>query len=189
MLIGKPVFTGKTTLEQIEVIIALVGKPKQEDVDAGVYGRLYAATMLQSMRPPESGWEEELPEEQLKARWEAYILEKNASALAPAPVKLQDGTESRQERDDQVDLLSRLMCFNPMQRLTVQDGLEHPYVSPFKDPDTEGVAPQTVTTFNPATSKEMKDDEKFEKNRYRGELRELIKFGRKSPSWRPRGAS
>jgi mitogen-activated protein kinase 7 len=36
-----------------------------------------------------------------------------------------------------LDLLSRLLNFNPEKRITVQEALEHPYLKDLHDPDDE----------------------------------------------------
>ncbi|KAK7184616.1 mitogen-activated protein kinase [Paraphaeosphaeria sporulosa] len=39
-----------------------------------------------------------------------------------------------------LDLLERLLAFNPVKRITVEDALKHPYLEPYHDPDDEPTA-------------------------------------------------
>jgi mitogen-activated protein kinase 1/3 len=39
-----------------------------------------------------------------------------------------------------LDLLDKLLTFNPIKRITVEDALKHPYLEPYHDPDDEPTA-------------------------------------------------
>jgi mitogen-activated protein kinase 1/3 len=39
-----------------------------------------------------------------------------------------------------LDLLEKLLAFNPAKRITVEDALRHPYLEPYHDPDDEPTA-------------------------------------------------
>jgi serine/threonine protein kinase len=39
-----------------------------------------------------------------------------------------------------LDLLERLLSFNPVKRITVEEALKHPYLEPYHDPDDEPTA-------------------------------------------------
>lgn len=39
-----------------------------------------------------------------------------------------------------LDLLDRLLAFNPVKRITVEEALKHPYLEPYHDPDDEPTA-------------------------------------------------
>lgn len=39
-----------------------------------------------------------------------------------------------------LDLLERLLAFNPVKRITVEEALKHPYLEPYHDPDDEPTA-------------------------------------------------
>ena len=39
-----------------------------------------------------------------------------------------------------LDLLEKLLAFNPVKRISVEDALKHPYLEPYHDPDDEPTA-------------------------------------------------
>lgn len=39
-----------------------------------------------------------------------------------------------------LDLLEKLLAFNPVKRITVEEALKHPYLEPYHDPDDEPTA-------------------------------------------------
>ncbi len=48
-----------------------------------------------------------------------------------------------------LDLLERLLAFNPTKRITVEQALQHPYLEPYHDPDDEpGAAPIPESFFD-----------------------------------------
>lgn len=46
-----------------------------------------------------------------------------------------------------LDLLDRLLAFNPAKRITVEEALRHPYLEPYHDPDDEPTAPAIPESF------------------------------------------
>eukprot|EP00170_Pyropia_yezoensis_P003617 contig_15119_g3627 len=70
-----------------------------------------------------------------------------ASLPATAPIPLRNLLPGAPE--DALDLLSRLLCFNPAIRLSATEALEHPYVASFHEPALEGVAGDDVLAGGP----------------------------------------
>ena len=46
-----------------------------------------------------------------------------------------------------LDLLEKLLAFNPTKRITVEEALRHPYLEPYHDPDDEPTAPPIPEGF------------------------------------------
>ena len=46
-----------------------------------------------------------------------------------------------------LDLLEKLLAFNPAKRISVEDALRHPYLEPYHDPDDEPTAPPIPDGF------------------------------------------
>lgn len=85
LLLGKPVFPGTSTLNQLDRVMELIGRPTQDDIEA--IDCPLASTMLESLPPT-------------KHR------------------KLRDLFPTAS--DDALDLLRKLMQFNPHKRLTAE---------------------------------------------------------------------
>jgi mitogen-activated protein kinase 1/3 len=46
-----------------------------------------------------------------------------------------------------LDLLEKLLAFNPNKRITVEEALRHPYLEPYHDPEDEPTAPPIPDEF------------------------------------------
>uniref|UniRef100_A0A8C1GGC1 Mitogen-activated protein kinase 15 n=1 Tax=Cyprinus carpio TaxID=7962 RepID=A0A8C1GGC1_CYPCA len=103
MLLGKPLFPGTSTINQIEKIMSAIPHPSTEDVLA--IRSEYGASVIQRMllRP-------QVPIDE----------------ILPASVP-----------PDALDLVQRLLAFNPDKRLSAEEALQHPYVSKFHNPARE----------------------------------------------------
>ncbi|KAG8134142.1 hypothetical protein E2320_011849 [Naja naja] len=97
MLLGKPLFPGTSTVNQIEQILHVIPPPSTEDLEA--FHSDYRASVINRVScQPQLTLEELLP--------------------ASTPPQA-------------LDLLKRLLVFNPEKRLTAEEALEHPYVQRF----------------------------------------------------------
>lgn len=96
LILTKPIFPGRSTAHQLELILEITGAPSQEDI-ASTQSQ-FAETMLRGIRCPEK---------------------KPLSKLIP------------QASPEAIDLLEKLLRFNPTQRLSAEEALEHPYVAKF----------------------------------------------------------
>jgi len=71
--------------------------------------------------------------------------------------------------DDAVDLMDKLLQFSPEKRLSVEEALEHPYVSQFHNIDTEPRSLRTIAIC-------INDDKKLSISEYREQLyRDILK--------------
>jgi len=126
LLVGKPIFQGKSSLNQIEKVLELVGKPKSEDVEA--IDSPHAETILNSL----SGIK--------KKSFHQFFGEIT---------------------DDAMDLLKKLLTFNPENRITVEEALKHPYVIQFSNPEEEILADHAIEVplndFIKLSTKEYRD--------------------------------
>jgi mitogen-activated protein kinase 1/3 len=65
-----------------------------------------------------------------------------------------------------LDLLEKLLAFNPVKRITVDEALQHPYLEPYHDPDDEPTAMPIPEEFF--------DFDKNKDNLSKEQLKELI---------------
>jgi serine/threonine protein kinase len=71
-----------------------------------------------------------------------------------------------------LDLLEKLLAFNPAKRITVEEALRHPYLEPYHDPEDEPTAdpiPEEFFDFD-------KNKDSLSKEQLKGELHRLGKF-------------
>lgn len=128
LILGRPIFPGRTTMKQLGLIVNALGYPSSEDI-ASINSH-FAETMLKDIRRTQpTSFEELLPK------------------ASP----------------DALDLVQKLMRFNPNERLTAEQALEHPYVAPFHKVEDEPSAPAPVTISLP-------DDTRFTMLEYREHL-------------------
>ena len=74
--------------------------------------------------------------------------------------------------DDAIDLMIRLLEFDPAKRITAQEALSHPYIAQFHDPSVERDATFKVRV-------DVDDDEKRPTAFYRDELYKLVNAGKR----------
>jgi len=128
LLGGKPMFPGTSTMNQIDRIIEVTGRPSKDDIEA--IQSEFAAQMLENLpEPNERGLESMYP---------------NA-----------DG--------DAHDLLKKLLMFNPDKRITVEQALDHPYVTQFHNIEEEISCDKLIRI-------QIDDNKKFSVANYREEL-------------------
>ncbi|NXU25462.1 MK15 kinase, partial [Thalassarche chlororhynchos] len=103
LLLGKPLFPGTSTVNQIEQILRVIPAPSPEDILAMQSD--YRASVINRMSSRQRvTFEEILP------------------SSTPLPA---------------LDLLKKLLVFNPDKRLTAEEALQHPYVKRFHCPARE----------------------------------------------------
>lgn len=126
LLVGKPIFQGKSSLNQIEKVLELVGKPSAEDIET--IESPHAETILNSIN---------------------LFKKKSFQAFFP------EATE------DAMDLIKKLLTFNPHQRITVEEALKHKYVAQFSCPEDETVMDHIIeiplNDFTKLSTKEYRD--------------------------------
>ncbi|KAL4629757.1 mitogen-activated protein kinase 15 isoform X1 [Arapaima gigas] len=133
MLLGKPLFPGTSTINQIEKIMTTIPHPTPEDV-CSIKSEYGASVIQRMMLRPQVSLESMLP-----------------SSVPP----------------DALDLLKRLLVFNPEKRLTAEEALQHPYVSKFHNPAKEPSLDYDVIL-------PVDDDVQLSVTQYRNKLYEMI---------------
>ena len=128
LIVGKAIYPGNSTLNQIERILELTGKPKPEDIDS-IESPL-AANILSQINVTK------------KKTFQSMFS--NAS-------------------DTALDLLKRLLVFNPNNRLTAEEALKHKYVEQFSSPEEEIECKELIKIS-------MDDNKKFSIKEYREAL-------------------
>ncbi|KAM4028438.1 mitogen-activated protein kinase 15 isoform 1-T2 [Anomaloglossus baeobatrachus] len=133
MLLGKPLFPGTSTINQIERIMSVIPAPSQEDILA------------------------------IKSDYGASVVSRmNARQKIPLPELLPPSCPS-----DAVDLMTKLLVFNPDKRLTAEEALEHPYVRRFHSAAREPALDYDVIL-------PLDDDIQLSVAEYRNKLYEMI---------------
>lgn len=97
LLLGKPLFPGTSTINQIERIMSSIPKPSRAEVDS------------------------------IKSEYGHSIIER----ASMRPKKLFEDMFPANVPNDALDLLKRLLVFDPEQRPSAYECLKHPYVSKF----------------------------------------------------------
>ncbi|NXV59250.1 MK15 kinase, partial [Molothrus ater] len=103
MLLGKPLFPGTSTMNQIEQILRVIPAPSPIDILA--LQSEYKASVIKHM-----------------SSRQRVAFEEIFPSSTPLPA---------------LDLLKKLLVFNPDKRLTAEEALQHPYVSRFHCPSRE----------------------------------------------------
>lgn len=128
MLLGKPLFPGSSTINQVERIMATLPPPTDEDLISVSAG--YGTNLLEKTpNGPRRALKDLLPEVSEKA----------------------------------LDLIRNLIVFNPTQRLTAVEALEHPYVADFH---RRGNEPERGSSVIPL----LNDDVQLSVDEYRNKL-------------------
>lgn len=109
LLGAKPLFPGTSTMNQLDRIMSVTGRPSPEDIEA--IKSPFANTMLESLPPSD-----------------------------PKPLKEMFPKAS----SDALDLLQKLLHFNPTKRISADEACKHPYVGVFHNPNDEPVEPKPV---------------------------------------------
>ncbi|CAF1245014.1 unnamed protein product [Rotaria sordida] len=134
VLLGKPLFQGTSTFNQLERILQHIPTPSQSDIAS--IGSHYGPSVLERAS---SGQKKSL---------EHFIPNASEEAL---------------------DLLRRLLHFNPDKRITAEDGLRHPFVVSFHNPNEEIIKGYDVVP-------QLSDDIQLTVDEYRKKLYELIQL-------------
>jgi len=110
MLGGRPVFSGSSTLNQIEKIVATFGMPS--DAEVAAMESKYAVTMFDSIvTDQQQQGPQGTPEQRMRSVYNADVAS-----------------------DAAIDLLCQLLRYRPSERITPSMGMQHPYCESFHEP-------------------------------------------------------
>lgn len=119
MIIGKAIFPGVSTLNQIEKVIELLGKPKSDEIDS--MESVLAGNILDNIKA------------QKKRGFAQFFSGASEEAL---------------------DLIRKLLVYNPSHRMTAEQALKHKYVKDFACSEEEIDCDHKITIL-------MDDNKKF----------------------------
>uniref|UniRef100_A0A7S0S0X2 Mitogen-activated protein kinase n=1 Tax=Chlamydomonas leiostraca TaxID=1034604 RepID=A0A7S0S0X2_9CHLO len=128
LLLGKPIFPGTSTMNQLDRIMEVTGRPSQEDIES--IDSPFAPTMMESC---------------------TVTLPKRLGDMFPGA------------SPEALDLLKKLLVFNPSKRLSVEAALRHPYVAQFHAASDEPVCPKVIVL-------PISDNTKYTVQEYRDRL-------------------
>ena len=132
---------GKSTLDMLEKIADVLGRPTDEQCKS--LNSPFTATMMENIDYAKLGCAERTFSQQVDKWREAFP----------------------RASDDAVDLLGKLLQFDPTQRMGAIDGLSHPYCVQFfpEDSKPDLAATRGVTSFaDPTLSEDKKRGRTFE---------------------------
>ncbi|PNY30046.1 Mitogen-activated protein kinase HOG1, partial [Tolypocladium capitatum] len=136
MLEGKPLFPGKDHVNQFSIITELLGTPPDD-----VINTIASENTLRFVKS-------------LPRRERQPLKDKFRNADAAGESRAASGAVAWAETDRDpaaVDLLERMLVFDPKKRITATDALAHEYLTPYHDPTDEPVADEKFDwSFNDA---------------------------------------
>ena len=138
MLVGTPLLPGKSTKDMIKMMFSVTGFPDRKE-----YNEIKKEIKIQIDY-------DQLLQEKVKKK--KNILQ----------------TLSKYTHDDvAIDLLLKLLVFNPNKRLTAEEALKHPYVAEFHNEEEEIVSNHKIEI-------PLDDNNKFSKEEYRQKLYDIV---------------
>lgn len=152
MSVGKPIFPGTSTVNQVERIMSVIPTPSPE----GMYFNLNSEQLKQSKSFTDIS--------QVCISGVGSSMIKNASSSHKVSLQTILGSNVP---SDALDLINKLLIFNPHKRLTAEGALDHDYISRFHDPLQEVTMQCTVTI-------PLNDDIRLSVDDYRNKLYELM---------------
>ena len=139
LLVGTPLLPGKSTKDMMKMMFSVTGFPDRKE-----YNEVKNECRIQQIDY------DDLLQEKIKKK-------KNITQMLAG------------HTNDEVaiDLLLKLLVFNPKKRLTAEEALEHSYVADFHNPDEEIICDHKIEI-------PLDDNNKFSKEEYRQKLYDVV---------------
>ena len=138
LLVGTPLLPGKSTKDMIRMMFGVTGFPDRKE-----YNEVKKECRIQIDY-------DDLLQEKIKKK-------KNILQMV----------QGYTHDEVAIDLLLKLLQFNPKKRLTAEEALEHPYVADFHNPEEEILCDNKIDV-------PLDDDNKFSKEEYRQKLYDIV---------------
>ena len=138
LLVGTPLLPGKSTKDMIRMMFGVTGFPDRKE-----YNEVKKECRIQIDY-------DDLLQEKIKKK-------KNILQMV----------QGYTHDEVAIDLLLKLLQFNPKKRLTAEEALEHPYVADFHNPEEEILCDHKIDV-------PLDDDNKFSKEEYRQKLYDIV---------------
>ncbi|KAK2948539.1 putative Mitogen-activated protein kinase 15 [Blattamonas nauphoetae] len=158
MLAGKPLFPGTSTQNQLLRILEFTGYPSDEDI-VSLHSQ-YAKQILEQVKPNLASFSSSEPSNP-SAIHNLRELERKL------PQYKEKNAQTYEYYSNALDLMKRLLSFNPDKRPTATESLEHPFLAKFHNEAEEPVCPHQIEM-------ELDDDTKVNINEYRDALFRFI---------------
>jgi mitogen-activated protein kinase 15 len=139
---GKPMFPGESTMNQLEKIIKVTGFPDKKEI-ASIQSKFSKDMLGDDVWP-------------------------NRRTMKKTPLSVMFPNTDK----DGIDLLEKLLCFDPKKRLTAEQVLAHPYLKQFHNLRDEPVLPRPISIS-------FDDNQRFSIAEYRNSLYKKIIAKRK----------
>ena len=137
MLGGKPLFAGTSTMNQLDKIMEVTGEAGTPQPGSDCRSPLPRKRCLSHT---DAGRPTREDVEAIQSPFAADMLE---SLPSGEPLSLADMFPCASP--DAIDLMGKLLHFNPNKRITAQEALEHPYLQQFHDKSQEPEAASIIT--------------------------------------------
>jgi mitogen-activated protein kinase 15 len=129
---GRPLFPGSSTMDQLGRVVDVTGFPDAETVRS--LGSAFAGSMLEGVAASRRGCSSEVPS--TSGRTAAGNESSSPSAPTRRPPRSLEALLPGAPPDG-IDLLRKLLVFDPRRRLSAEEALAHPYVASFACPADE----------------------------------------------------
>lgn len=124
MLLGKPLFPGSSTINQVERIMGTLPHPTEEGDEPDTLGGSYTFNHIIQINDVKTDQCLFTDLNSVSAGYGTNLLEKTPAGPRRTIKELLPNVS-----ESAINLMNKLIVFNPNHRLTAVEALEHPYVA------------------------------------------------------------